>query len=246
MKISIITACLNSESTIGDTISSVNSQDYSSIEHVFVDGGSSDDTVRIINSSSDISKVVVSEVDGGVYDALNKGVRLSTGDVIGFLHADDFLSHSGVLSAIASCFSDPQIGGVYGDLQYVRRLDSTRVFRRWETKAFNSRRLAWGWMPPHPTLYIRRGWYDFLGGFDTRYKISSDYAFVLKLFGSPDFKSNYIPEVLVKMRTGGLSNRSVKAIIQKTREDLRALKQFGVGGFPSLLAKNFRKLSQLL
>lgn len=193
---------------------------------------------------SDFS-ALLSEPDRGIYDALNKGIGLATGDVIGFLHADDVFAHSGVLSRIADAFSDPTVSAVYGDLQYVRKDNLDAVVRDWRSSPFHRRSLAWGWMPPHPTLYVRRGWYHRIGGFDPRYRISADYLFILQLFSSPGFHARYLEEVLVKMRIGGASNRSMRAIVRKSGEDLAALRETGVGGVGALLWKNLSKIGQL-
>ena len=187
---------------------------------------------------------MLSEPDEGIYDALNKGIALATGDVIGFLHADDFYANPDVLSAIADRFRDHSVDAVYGDLQYVSQLNPDKIIRHWHTRTFTERRLKRGWMPPHPTLYIRKPWYERIGGFDTRYRIAADYFFMLQLFSHSDFDACYIPDVLVKMRVGGASNRSVNNIIQKSREDFDALRRTGVGGINTLLAKNLRKLGQ--
>lgn len=246
MKISVITVCFNCESTVGQTISSVNQQTYTNIQHVFVDGASTDGTVRVIESKSREGSVLVSEPDEGIYDALNKGLALATGDIVGFLHADDFFAHSRVLAEIAERFAESTIQGVYGDLQYVSKLDPHKIVRRWKTRSFSKTRLKCGWMPPHPTLYIRKAWYDQINGFDTRYKISADYFSVLTLFSNPAFEAHYIPDVLVKMRVGGASNGSLSNILRKSLEDLDALRRSEVGGLFGLLGKNIQKLNQFL
>ena len=223
------------------------SQDYGNVEHVVVDGASTDRTMAVLERHSDRIDRFVSEPDEGIYDALNKGIELADGDVVGFLHADDVFADERVLSRIAEAFADDSVSGVYGDLQYVRSDDTDRVFRHWRAGAFRAKQLRWGWMPPHPTLYVRQGWYTQIGGFDTRYRIAADYHAMLKLFSNPEFHARYIPEVLVKMRVGGASNRSVGNIVRKSREDLRALRETGVGawgGFGALAWKNLSKLNQ--
>ena len=245
-KVSIVTACFNNVDTIRNTIESVNTQSYPNIEHVFVDGLSKDNTLSLIRELSVRNKIVESESDNGLYDALNKGIRLATGDVIGFLHADDFYPSNDVVSKIAGAFNDPTVQAVYGDLEYVSKDNTDKVFRHWKAGLFTRAKLKRGWMPPHPTLYIRRDLYDRIGGFDTKYHIAADYDSILKVFSTPGLVSVYIPEVLVKMRTGGASNRSLSNIIRKSREDLDALRRSKVGGILTLLAKNFRKVGQLL
>lgn len=244
VRISVITACFNSEGTVRATIASVNAQTYSNIEHVFIDGGSNDSTLDIISAEGRSGRSILSEADSGIYDALNKGLRRSDGDVIGFLHADDFYAGDDVLARIATCFEDPGIQAVYGDLQYVSHSNTAKIVRNWRTKPFSAGRLKRGWMPPHPALYIRKHWYNSIGGFDTSFRIAADYYSILQLFSDTEFRAVYIPEVLVRMRLGGASNRSLKNIIQKTREDYSALTRTGVGGVGTLVAKNLRKLGQ--
>ena len=164
--------------------------------------------------------------------------------MVGFLHADDFFAHDHVLEQIASGFVGADIAGVYGDLQYVSQTDTTKVIRHWKTREFSAGRLRRGWMPPHPTLYVRKSWYERIGSFDTQYRIAADYFSMLQLFGDPEFKAAYIPEMLVKMRVGGASNRSLRNIVRKSKEDLDALRRSGVGGVGTLVAKNVRKLGQ--
>ena len=245
VKVSIVTACYNSSRTIGTTIQSVNRQTYGNIEHIFIDGGSIDNTLNVISAFANDNHAVYSEPDNGIYDALNKGIARSTGDIIGFLHADDFYADDEVLESIAECFSNPRVQAVYGDLQYVSKTDTAKVIRNWKTKAFTAGRLKRGWMPPHPTFYVRKEWYAKINGFETQYRISADYLTILQLFSDPEFNTVYLPRVLVKMRMGGASNRSLKNILQKSREDYLALKRSGVGGLETLLGKNIRKFIQV-
>lgn len=243
-KISIITVCFNSEATILQTIESANAQSYPHIEHVFIDGASQDRSLKVIDRESRIPKIVISEPDNGIYDALNKGIGVATGDVVGFLHADDFYADRQILEKVANSFSDTSISGVYGDLQYVSQLSTEKVIRSWKAREFSPARLKRGWMPPHPTLYVRKLLYEHIGGFDTRYRIAADYFSILQLFSDPAFHAVYIPEVLVKMRAGGVSNRSLNNIMLKSREDYDALRRSGVGGGLTLALKNLRKVGQ--
>lgn len=244
--ISVVTATWNCEETIRDCLESVSLQDYKNVEHVVVDGASVDGTLSILRENKGRIGVLISEPDRGIYDALNKGIFRSTGDVVGFLHADDIYSSPDVLTRVANAFSDPAVCAVYGDLLYVRRDDINQVVRRWVSSPFTLKRLKWGWMPAHPTLYVRREWYSRIGGFDPRYRISADYFSILSLFCLPGFKAVYLPKVFVKMRLGGASNKSIRNIIRKTREDWDALRRSGVGGVGALAWKNLSKIGQFL
>lgn len=244
VKISIITATWNCEATVGDCLASVAAQRWPHREHIVMDGASRDDTLALLAKRRTQLAVLVSEPDDGIYDALNKGIALASGDVIGFLHADDVFADDTALSRVAAAFADPSVEAVYGDLQYVARDDLARVIRHWASVPFTPRRLRRGWMPPHPTLYVRRAVYDRLGVFDTRYRIAADYDFMLRLFAQPGLQAVHIPAVLVKMRVGGVSNRSFAHIVQKSREDLRALRENRIGGLWALVWKNVGKLGQ--
>ena len=203
----------------------------------------------MLQSHRDSLAVLVSEHDCGIYDALNKGIARASGDIIGFLHADDLYAHPHVLTHIATAFvADSSICAVYGDLQYVRKEDANKVVRHWKTSPYSAKQLAWGWMPPHPTLYVKRDWYERIGGLDSSYSISADYFSILQMFSDPEFKAVYLSEVLVKMRSGGASNGSFKSIFRKSCEDWDALKRTNVGalgGVGALFWKNFSKLTQI-
>jgi glycosyltransferase len=187
---------------------------------------------------------LISEPDDGIYAALNKGIRHASGDVIGFLHADDLFEDAGVLARIAAAFEDPDVDAVYGDLVYVRHDDVGRVVRYWRAGRYDQAALSRGWMPPHPTFYVRRAVYERLGGFDERYRIAADYDCVLRFLAGGNIRVAYIPEVLVRMRVGGISNRSLRTILRKSCEDYRVLRRHGVGGLVTLLRKNAGKLHQ--
>lgn len=243
-KISIITAVYNRENFVGNSLNSLQSQTWHNIEHIIIDGASTDGTLSIINSKMNASTVVISEKDKGIYDALNKGLRIASGDVIGFLHSDDFYSDEHVLEKIAKAFSNPAIDGVYGDLDYISKIGSERVIRHWHSGSYHPNKVGWGWMPPHPTLYLRKRVIEQYGPFDTAYQISADYDAILRYLVKGKIRLEYIPDVLVKMRMGGESNRSLSRILHKSYEDYRALHSNGVGGIGVLFCKNMRKLSQ--
>jgi glycosyltransferase len=175
---------------------------------------------------------------------LNKGISKASGDVIGFLHSDDLYFNELVVSKIAETFADREVSGVYGDLLYVNKDDTNRVVRYWSAGRFSPKKLRLGWMPPHPTLYVRRSVYEKIGLFNTNYRIAADYEWILRFLKNKHQKCAYIEEPLLKMRLGGASNRSLKLIIQKSYEDYRALRQNRVGGVGALLMKNFQKLPQ--
>lgn len=246
MKISVVTACFNTIRTIEATLDSVASQTFGPMEHVVVDGASTDGTWRVIKGRYDTLAVAISEPDRGIYDALNKGIARCSGEVIGFLHADDVYADADVLGRVAQAFQDPTVQAAYGDLDYVSRDEPSRVIRHWQSEPFSRRKLAWGWMPPHPTLYVRRDMYARVGGFDTSYRIAADYDMILRLFSQSDLNPVYIPSVLVRMRLGGASNRSLRNIARKSLDDWRALRNNRVGGAGALFWKNVSKLGQFL
>lgn len=246
MKISVITAVYNSEATVGEAIASVAAQTYPDVEHLVVEGKSKDGSLAAIERASHDRMRLISEPDEGIYDALNKGVRNATGDVVGFIHSDDFLAHDGVLARIAAAFADPAVEAVFSDLVYVSQADTSRVIRHWSTGAFHPRRLKYGWMPAHPTLYLRREVYERFGTFDKNMRIAADYDFILRYFSQATGKSVYIPEVLYKMRVGGVSNRNWAKIRQKMQEDMLAIRRNRVGGLHTLAFKNLSKVGQFL
>ncbi len=244
MKISVITAVYNRVDTVADAIGSLHGQTHDDYEHVVMDGGSTDGTLEVVRSLGDARMTLTSEPDLGIYDALNKGMNQATGDIIGLMHSDDFFASRHVLDHVAAAFQDSQVDVVYGDLQYVTAKRPDRIVRHWQAGEFSPSRLKRGWMPPHPTLYVRRSVIERWGGYDTSYRISADYDAILRWFGQGRVKAAYIPEVLVKMRVGGESNQSLGNILRKSREDYRALKKNRIGGLGTLALKNLSKAQQ--
>ena len=236
VKISIVTAVLNRAGTIADALRSVEAQSYPHVEHIVQDGGSSDGTLDIVRQFGVSSNQLVSEPDAGIYDAINKGISRASGDIIGLMHSDDFFADDVVLQKIAEAFRDPEVDGVYGDLDYVSSSNTDKIVRRWRSGPY----------PPHPTLYLRREVFDRWGLYDTSMSVAADYEAMLRYLVKGEIRLDYIPGVLVKMRVGGESNRSLSRILQKSREDYTALRRHGVGGIDTLLAKNFSKLEQFL
>jgi len=244
MKISIITVTYNCVSTIKQTIESVLGQTYQDIEYLIVDGGSTDGTVDIIRSFDQSFLNYISEPDQGIYDALNKGIKMATGDVVGFMHADDVFAGKDIIQLIAEVFQTYNPDSCYGDLIYVNKKNTEKVVRVWKPGKYNAEKMKIGWMPPHPTFYLKREIYEKFGGFNLDYKISSDYDLLLRFLNQEQISTFYLPVLMVKMRIGGTSNRSLGNIIKKTTEDIRAMRSNGLNFFPAIIGKNFSKLNQ--
>ena len=246
MKISIITATFNSAKTIKDTLESVRAQQYSQVEHIIVDGLSSDGTLPIVNQYSNIA-VVISEKDSGIYDAMNKGIRLASGEVIGILNSDDVYADGNVLNEVAEIFSDDRVDACYADLQYVDELDTTKLVRHWKSGKFNRSSFFYGWMPPHPTLFLRRRVYEKVGLFNLALRTAADYELMLRIFVRHNFNVRYLPRVIVKMRSGGASNASLKRRIEANKEDRLAWKINNLKPyFFTLYLKPIRKIFQFI
>ena len=248
MKISIITATYNSQNFIASCLDSISFQTYKNIEHVIIDGKSNDKTLEIINKHPFKPVKVVSEKDRGIYDALNKGIKNATGDIIGFLHSDDIFKRSDTLELIANTFNKTGADIVYGDLEYMKDFSSKKVFRLWKSAPFKQKKLLHGWMPPHPTILARKEIYEEIGGFDPSFKIAGDYKFILQMFSNESLKSIYIPQVITQMKVGGKSNKSLSNIILKMKEDWLALDVLNIGSLRKIYViflKNFSKISQL-
>jgi len=244
VKISIITAVYNRADCVAQAVISVQQQTYLDVEHIVIDGASTDGTLEILKGCLHSNVKLFSEPDAGIYFALNKGFALATGEIIGVMHSDDFYADDDVLMKVAEVFSDPMIDAVYGDLDYVSKADTSRIIRHWQSGAFKPDRFAWGWMPPHPTLFLRRRVIERWGDFDTSFRIAADYDAILRYFMLGKILGAYIPLVLVKMRIGGESNKSLAKIWLKSREDYLALRRNNVGGLGALVWKNLSKLSQ--
>lgn len=227
LKISIVTVCFNSSATISDTLISIYKQAYKNVEHVIIDGGSSDATLHVINTIEHASKVIVSEPDYGIYDAMNKGLRLATGDIIGFLNADDMFADDHVLSRVATAFGDPAIEACFGDLLYVTG-DNQSVVRYWKSRPFVTGSFAKGWAPAHPTFYIRRSALQRLGGFDLSYRLAADTEWMVRYLENGGVRAAYIPQVQVRMRVGGATNRNLRNVFRQNQEIFRALQKNNV------------------
>lgn len=243
--ISVVTAVRNRVATLGEALASVQAQQGVRVQHIVIDGASTDGSLQLLRAQGERIAVLVSEPDDGIYHALNTGLVRASGDIVGFLHSDDVYAHDRVLALVVAAFADPAVEAVYGDLDYVTQ-DATRVLRRWRAGSYARGRLARGWMPPHPAFFARRSVYERLGTFDTSFRIAADYDWLLRVLAAGGVRPAYIPEVLVKMRWGGASNRSMARLLRKSREDLLALRRHGVGGLGALLLKNLSKLPQFV
>lgn len=245
IKVTIITATFNSESTIIDALTSVRDQSYENVEHLIIDGASTDATLGLIETFGNPRCWVISSPDSGIYDALNKGLRAATGDIIGVLHSDDVFAHSDCLANVVALMAGSGADGCYADLEYVSKNNLSEVFRYWRAGSFKGRSsLVRGWMPPHPTLFVRSRLRDYCT-YNTCYKISADYDLILRLFLNENLRFEYLQETLVKMRVGGVSNKNICNILTKMSEDFTIIRAQGVGGVYSLFLKSARKTCQL-
>lgn len=217
ISISIITPTLNASGTIRDCLNSVRNQSYQPVEHIIIDGGSTDGTLEYTSGLQ-----ILSEPDDGMYDGMNKGIKLATGDIIGIINADDYYAHNKVLDKVARIFQDPKVDSCYGDLVYVDPKNTNRIVRYWKAGKFTEKSFYRGWMPPHPAFFARKSLYDKYGGFRLDISTSADYELMLRFFLKHGINSTYIPEVLVHMRGGGVSDFSLKSRIAANRMDRAA------------------------
>jgi glycosyltransferase len=229
--ISIITVCFNSEATLADTLESVNSQFYPAIEHVIIDGASKDRTLEVVRSRGKRVTQLVSEADRGIFDAFNKGLSLARGEIIGILNSDDFYVSPSVIDLVMDAFRDTKVEAVYADLVYVDCDDTSKVVRHWKSHPYRVGDFERAFMPAHPTLFLRRSVYDRVGLFDADYRFAGDYQFMLRAFHVHGVRSAYLPEILVRMRTGGTSGGTARDVFRQNREIFRALREAGVRVF---------------
>jgi glycosyltransferase involved in cell wall biosynthesis len=227
MKVSIITTTYNSAATVRDTLESVKMQDYPDIEHIVVDGRSSDATVQIIGSFPHVAQFV-SEEDQGLYDAINKGIRMSTGDVVGILNSDDFFPAPDVISSIVREFETERVDAVYGDIAFVKPDDLHKIVRYYSSKKFYPKKFARGYMPAHPSFYAKKTCFEKLGYYQLDYKIAADFELLMRFFMDPNIKTHYFQKVIVYMRTGGVSNKNVLSRYILNKEIIKACKENGV------------------
>ncbi len=225
MKVSIITVTMNSEKYLSDCIESVRRQNYKNIEHIIIDGKSTDNTIQIINQNSGYISHWISETDRGMYDAINKGIQLATGDIVGILNSDDMFASADAVRSIVDCFENSNTESVYGDLVYVDPKDTQKIVRYWKGTGYKRSRFRYGWMPAHPTFYLRRETISKYGLYENHYFTAADYEFMARYLYLHKVSSQYIDTMLVKMRTGGISNGNLKSRLRANRRDYLAMRK---------------------
>ena len=245
MKISIITIVFNNVNTIASCIESVQAQNYNNIEHIVIDGKSTDGTIEVIKGFENNIDVFISEKDNGLYDALNKGIKKATGDVIGILHSDDMFYSPHTISNVVKCMQKSGADLLYGNGVYVERNNTSNVKRVYSSKSFKRSYLKYGWIPLHTTIYVRSNIFDKYGDYDERYSIASDYDISLRWFLNENIKKIFLDEFLVKMRLGGKST-TLKLQKRKSSQDIRIIKEHGLPGYLTLACKIGRKIPQYL
>lgn len=229
MKVSIITVTYNCKSVLNDCLDSVAAQSYGNIEHIVIDGASNDGTLSLLNSKRNNLAVVVSEPDDGIYDAMNKGINLAKGDIVGFLNSDDFYINDQVISNVEKIFTDdPSLEACYADLIYVDRKNTSKTIRYFKSREFVSGLFSRGWCPPHPTFFVRRSVYEKFGLFNLNYRIASDVDLMMRFLEIYKIKTQYIPQTWVKMRLGGTTNRNLKNIWIQNQEILSSFRKEGL------------------
>lgn len=239
MKVSIITVVLNGEVTIRDTIESVLSQNYNDIEYIIVDGKSTDKTLEIVYEYQDHISKIISENDSGLYAAINKGISIASGDVVGLLHSDDLYTNGSVITTVVNKFKQCQVDTVFADLVYVKENNINKVIRYFSAKNFTPDKLTYGLMPPHPTFFVKKSVYDNYGYYKTDYRIAADYEMMVRLLYQNSLTYSYIHQAIVKMRVGGLSSGGIRNKILINREVVRALRTNGVNSNVFLILRKY-------
>jgi glycosyltransferase involved in cell wall biosynthesis len=246
MKVSIITVTLNSAATLRTALESVSRQDYADIEHILVDGASRDQTVEIIRSHRHVARFI-SEPDNGLYDAINKGIRMASGDVVGILNSDDFFPSTSIVSRVVEALQQREVDAVFGDVVFVTPDDLEKTVRVYSSRKFHPRLFAWGYMPAHPTFYVKRRCYEDLGLYQTDYRIAADYELLMRFIHRHQISYAYVPLTMVHMRTGGVSNKTIASRYLLNREIVRACKENGVAtSLPRLSLKYFVKIFEYI
>jgi len=244
MKITIITVSFNSAKTIEDCILSVLNQSYKNIEYIVIDGGSTDGTVDIIKKYDEKIKFWISEEDNGIYDAMNKGIRAGTGEIVGIINSDDMYADSSVIKDVARAISDGNVHSCYGDMVLVHRENVNRIIRYWKSREFSKERFKKGWMPPHPTFFVKKDIYDRYGGFHLNLSLAADYELMLRFLYKHDISCVYIPRVLIKMRSGGSCRPTLSNTIYNSISCYKAWKMNGLK--PKPMTFFFKPMSKII
>ena len=244
-KITIVTIVYNGEKYIRETILSIINQGYENLEYIIIDGGSTDNTLNIIDEFKSKINVIISEKDSGISDAFNKGLSHATGDLIGFLNADDFYIDHNVIGEVVAKMKEEKAESLYADLYYVAAEDTNKVIRNWVSGKYNRQKFLYGWMPPHPTFFVKRSAYQKFGKFNLSLKSAADYELMLRFLFKNKLSTCYLPRPLVRMRVGGMSNVSLRNRIKANKEDRMAWEMNGLKPKSfTLLVKPLRKLIQ--
>jgi len=243
LRVSIITVSYNNVGTIADTINSVLSQSYANIEYIIIDGASSDGTTELVTSFGQRISKFISAPDTGMYDALNKGIGLATGDIVGILNSDDFFYDNNVIEKVVSAFDESDIDAVFGDVQFVDPVKTSKIVRYYSSKKFNSSRFRFGYMPAHPSFYVRRELFEKIGYYKTDYKIAADFELVIRFLFINKVRYKYLEMPFISMRMGGLSNKTISSNYILNKEIARACKENGIKtNFIFIYSKYFTKI----
>ncbi len=245
MKVSLVTVVLNCSDYIEDCMKSVIGQDYHNIEYIIIDGGSTDGTIPLIKKYGHKIDYFLSEKDAGMYDALNKGLAVATGDLVGVLNADDLFAASDTISSVVSCFRQNDCDIVYGNLNFISRVDFTKVTRRWRSKPYKLKSVKTGWMPAHPTMYIKRRVITDQGGYSLDFGSCADYELIIRILQNKNFQAVFLDKLLILMRDGGMSNGSLRKVYRTMVNDYRVLAHNKIPNpLLVMVLKKLRKLNQ--
>ncbi|MCT7995242.1 glycosyltransferase family 2 protein [Laspinema olomoucense] len=247
MKVSIITVVYNNQKTVAHAIESVLKQDYTPLEYIVIDGASTDATVRIVKSYKDKISQFISEPDRGIYDAMNKGLKRANGDIIGILNSDDFYINNHIVSQVVHEFNDKKVDLVFGDVAYVKPENLNKIIRYYSSANFHPSKFEWGWMPAHPSCFLKREIYEKYGYFKTDYQIGADYELLVRFIEKHKISYSYIPQIFVKMRTGGVSNKNLMTYWVLNKEVVRSCKENGINtNIFKVLLKYLTKIWQVI
>ncbi len=252
MQVSLITCTYNSEKTVDDCCKSIRSQTYKNLEHIIIDNNSNDNTLDILNKSQIINQRIFQQKSKGIYGALNEGMKISNGSIIGILHSDDQLIDEEIIEIIAKKFLENNLDILFSNIFYTKKNNTNKIVRKWTSNLNEGiqkndeliKKINNGWMPPHTTLFFKKNLLEKIGYYDESFEISSDYDFIFRLFKQNGLKIFFLNKFSVKMRSGGISNKNLKNIFIKMREDVKIMKKFKLNAFKTILIKNLSKIKQ--